>query len=245
MFPKNAVRGELGRNPILIDVILNILQCYRHLISNPTHNDILDAALSESISIHNSKIFSWYSIIDKLKTSLGIDINNNSISKTSIRNKLMNIFEETWKVNFIDKYHNSHQGKFDNLVKFKNKFQFENYLNDIRNRKARVMLTRFRLSSHKLKIETGRYSNPPVPREDRLCHYCQSVLNIREVEDEVHFMMICPQHNVARNELLDKVFSLSPAARCLDIGNLFYFMMTAEKDHTSIIAHFLETCLPK
>ena len=47
----------------------------------------------------------------------------------------------------------------------------------------RIAYTRLRLSSHHLKIETGRWSR--IPREERLCP-CGSV------QDEVHVLLYCP-----------------------------------------------------
>ena len=47
----------------------------------------------------------------------------------------------------------------------------------------RIAFTRMRLSSHHLKIETGRWSR--IPRERRLCQ-CGSV------QDEVHVILHCP-----------------------------------------------------
>ena len=44
----------------------------------------------------------------------------------------------------------------------------------------------FRESAHSLEIEVGRYSN--VPRENRLCKYC----NLNVVESEYRFLLSCP-----------------------------------------------------
>ena len=54
--------------------------------------------------------------------------------------------------------------------------------------KNRIILSRWRLSSHKLYIETGRHKVPPIPREDRLCMICL------QVEDEYHALFICKAH---------------------------------------------------
>ena len=48
----------------------------------------------------------------------------------------------------------------------------------------RVNFTRFRLSSHNLKIETGRWSR--IEREERLC-------DCGEVQDELHVIVYCPK----------------------------------------------------
>ena len=56
----------------------------------------------------------------------------------------------------------------------------------------RKTITRWRLSSHKLKIETGRYTRPYTERKDRLCHICDVI------EDEVHAIYTCRAHNAIR-----------------------------------------------
>ena len=46
--------------------------------------------------------------------------------------------------------------------------------------------TKFRMSTHWLPIERGRYEKPKVPREERLCYFCKS-----EVGTEYHVFMKC------------------------------------------------------
>ena len=56
----------------------------------------------------------------------------------------------------------------------------------------RSFITRWRLSNHKLHIETGRYKIPPIPRESRKCISCNSL------EDEHHTIFVCPRFNSIR-----------------------------------------------
>ena len=65
-------------------------------------------------------------------------------------------------------------------------------------------IARFRISSHNLKIETGRHNIPKTPIEERKCDKC----NNGEVENEVHCLLICSSNTSARTELLNKVRSL-------------------------------------
>ena len=58
----------------------------------------------------------------------------------------------------------------------------------------RKTITRWRLSSHKLRIETGRYSRPYTERENRLCQICNVV------EDEIHAIYDCKAHNLIRDK---------------------------------------------
>ena len=64
----------------------------------------------------------------------------------------------------------------------------EQYLKNVYNVKHRVAMTKLRLSSHPLLIETGRYSR--LDRKDRLCPLCTD-----KIEDKTHFMIHCPIYN--------------------------------------------------
>ena len=50
------------------------------------------------------------------------------------------------------------------------------------------------MSSHDLKIETGRYNNPITPINQRICARCES----NEIDDEIHLLLHC---NAMNNEL--------------------------------------------
>ena len=58
----------------------------------------------------------------------------------------------------------------------------------------RTVLTRWRLSNHSLKIETGRYTVPYTERKDRLCTLCGSL------EDEQHVIFDCPRYDDLRRD---------------------------------------------
>jgi len=51
----------------------------------------------------------------------------------------------------------------------------------------RKALVKFRLSDHKLMIETGRYDK--TPRDKRLSPVC----DFNKIEDEIHFPRYCPK----------------------------------------------------
>ena len=63
--------------------------------------------------------------------------------------------------------------------------------------KSRVMITRWRLSCHQLRIETGRYERPKLTRDERTCTIC----NI--VEDEHHALFDCSAHTFIRLHYVD------------------------------------------
>ena len=76
---------------------------------------------------------------------------------------------------------------------------YSSFLNDYH----RYIISRWRLSNHDLKIETGRYTKPCTPREERLCNFCNSI------EDEYHVIFVCPLYAIIRHNYLDLVESNS------------------------------------
>ena len=72
----------------------------------------------------------------------------------------------------------------------------EKYLYQVENVKHRQSLTRYRLSSHSLSIETGRHKS--IKRDSRICPFCVDI-----VEDEVHFLLECPSYNTVETKYPD------------------------------------------
>ena len=97
--------------------------------------------------------------------------------KKSIKNVLTK-YKEFWaqyRLNNID-------GKLRTYFSFKDHFETEQYLSVIKNFDKRCCLTKFRISSHKLKIETGRFTRPLTPLEQGVCDHC-----LMTIENEFHF----------------------------------------------------------
>ena len=67
----------------------------------------------------------------------------------------------------------------------------------------RKVITRWRLSNHKLRVKTGRYCG--IPRKDRLCYICN------KIEDEKHAIYDCSNFlHIRRNftRILEKYQSV-------------------------------------
>ena len=76
----------------------------------------------------------------------------------------------------------SSKGK--NYTLFKQDLNFENYLIKL-NRKHCSSLLKFRLSNHRLPVETGRWENTPL--EDRKCTLCSK----HDMGYEFHYLFVC------------------------------------------------------
>ena len=66
--------------------------------------------------------------------------------------------------------------------------------------KIRQSLTKFRLSNNLLNIEKLRHTTPKTPKEQRFCPFCPN-----KVEDEVHFLILCPTYKLPRADMFQKI----------------------------------------
>jgi len=106
----------------------------------------------------------------------------------------------------------------------------------IQNKKHQRALTRLRVSSHKLNVELGRHSRPPVPRTERICNFC----DVNEIDDEIHFMIKCKFHDEARSSLLNEIINYQYISDNLSPETLFQCIMTSKNEKVlSAIAKFI------
>ena len=85
--------------------------------------------------------------------------------------------------------------------------------------------TKLRISCHQLKIETGRYSKPKTPIEDRLCTLC----SMGVIENENHMLLECPLYEPDRKLFFANVQTFYTAN--LDMNaETFYLLMSYNKD---------------
>ena len=73
------------------------------------------------------------------------------------------------------------------------------------NGSIRNAITRIRLSSHRYRIETGRWGNNRVQRDERVCEVCNVI------ESEYHVLMICPRFINERTERLPECMLTNPS----------------------------------
>ena len=112
----------------------------------------------------------------------------------------LNTFHLQFKQRVVDAFKQSWYNDIANnrvLTLYKNyklSFDVEHYLNALPN-KLRAALSRLRLSSHQLRIETGRYSQN---RAQRICTLC----NKSDIGDEYHFVLVCPIYSNLRQKYI-------------------------------------------
>ena len=132
------------------------------------------------------------SIVDHLgRSNIRLFFNPQVNYYPTIKNRLRDQFIQDWYQSVIS------TSKLEYYSQFKKKFEFESYLNKISNNNLGNTLTRFRLGSHNLEIETGRHLN--MPRDHKICKLCNQSM----IESEYHFLMFCPKYSYLRSTYLN------------------------------------------
>ena len=109
----------------------------------------------------------------------------------------------------------------------KTDYRIEPHILYIRNKKHQRALTRLRVSFHKLNIELGRHSRPPIPRDERVCQFCDG----REIDDEIHFLLQCKFHKEERISLFDEIKPLCPINEASTITKMFQCIMKSKNQY--------------
>ena len=170
-----ACRSELGRFPLIIDINNKILN-YLNYLQEKDENSIVKQSLKISVDLYHSGQNSFYSSLKKMTDDYDFPgFNCNLLNKCKIKQ-----YVDLMQKKYITYWNHTlqHSQKLNFYYKIKTNDNPSVYLDLTRKNPSRKTLVKLRISSHKLRIETGRYDN--LPRGERLCNLC----NCNRIEDE-------------------------------------------------------------
>ena len=149
----------------------------------------------------NTNIIDWTTNVKNLLQKSGFpDV---WLFPTSVEvNKFINFL----KTRLLDLYISEwREGMFLRIYReMKQLFELSPYLLKMQNPKFRNIIAQLRLSSHQLAVEVGRYRN--IQRSERECTLC----NLGEIEDEFHFILVCPYYCDLRVQFIHNYFYTRP-----------------------------------
>lgn len=236
-------RAELGRVPLSIDIKKQITRYYLRLRYNITNN-ILKEAFKYAIS-HPTHFNTVAMSMSKLQDHVSKETPLNKPNKQEIKS-ISEIMEKEQKNSFHQNYLKTLSHELNNKpTKFsygniKKEFSMEKYLDFIMKPSNRIIISKFRLNIHKLRINTGAYENSgqPIPTDQRICLFC----NNHTIENEMHFILECQTFEKNRNAFI-KEFS----DKCSNFNNLSKkeklccILNVENKELANMVGKFLET----
>ena len=125
--------------------------------------------------------------------------NPHEIERPFIHNKLFQRLSDEFHQNAFESIRKE-GNKLRTYALFKSEIGLEKYLIHIKNVAIRKEMTKFRLSNHRLMIETGRHKN--IAKECRFCPFCKET-----VETEIHFLLLCPVYESIRIKMLEPIYA--------------------------------------
>ena len=129
------------------------------------------------------------------------------------------------------------QPKMRTYCLFKKDFKLENYLTEIKNANTRKTISKFRLSDHKLEIETGRYHIPKKATEQRLCKSCGVT------EDEIHCIITCKINTTEREQTFTEISTYDKTFQFFHEVTKFTYLLCNNRICNRKIYTFIVQCL--
>ena len=180
------VYGELGRYPMYIFRYCRIISYWLKIITGKKSLYISLLYHESLVNIDASTKYSWARKVRALlfESGFGEAWYNQGVGDVNVfcmmfKTRLLDMYQQDWH----SRLHASTRASF--YRSFNDQIQFRPYLDDVYSKMYRVALTRLVTSSHRLKIETGRWQRPILPRENRICGICG------KLDDEYHFLLEC------------------------------------------------------
>ena len=212
----HGVLLELGRTPLMLEAQRLSLKNWERI--KDEKGNIL---LCQSHQNACTKNLDWYQKIKDLLSNHGMQYRLTDPSQKNTANAFIGRAKDMFHQEAFTQIKNP-ESKLRTYGLIKQEIGREEYLLQIKNTKIRQKLTKFRLSNHKLMIETGRHVKPkPIDKEQRICPVCHL-----KVEDEIHFLTECKIYDTLRKPLIDDCKTLRPQFIYYSRKEQFVYIMT-------------------
>ena len=204
------VYGETGRTPIYYNLIVRVIKYWFKILKSAEINYVKQVyeVLVEDLHRYPQRR-TWAAQVKYILQSYGFNhvwIAQGARDINILKQRIYDNYLQTWN----SQNDQSSRNEFYQLF---SSFGCKPYLNSINNKTFRCNLARFRMSTHSLAVESGRWHKPnKIPRTDRKCFLCE------DIEDEYHFLLVCPLYKDLREQYLKRVYWLRPSMfKCFNL----------------------------
>ena len=211
-----ALRGDMGWNSCYVKAKTEVFRLWMKLRNTD------DARVLKCIhnwSKRNGR--GWEARVLKLANGLNVsEILNDTnlpvrLALEVLKESLSNKDNDNWNKQLAE------SDKLRTYKTYKNVLNSEWYCCLPMSRDHRRILFKLRSCSLPIAIETGRYSRPKTPINERLCKFCQS----DSVESETHFLLECELYTDLRHSLFVKASEVDANFMNLHTNEKLKFLM--------------------
>ena len=234
--PTPAIYGDTGRFPLIIRQHIKAVQYWCRILDLSQNHPVRNA-YNMLLELDSTGFTNWCSRIRSVLELTGLDqawetqhIGNTNKFMLSFKDSIVRIFTQRWKQDI------GSSSKLRTYSLVKKSLCVEPYILNIKGNHLITAMARYRMSSHDLKIERGRFNNPITPINQRICTRCES--NV--IDDEIHLLLHCNAMNNEREILLN---SIAGIINMQPTNDIFLRIMTS-RDITVVksLAKFIYGC---
>ena len=240
----HAIYSECGRFPLQIKAQFQMIKYWKRIVTLENSHIVKKAYNSlHELSEHGQQ--NWCSVVKCILTELGYSEAWNTQEMNE--RELFALKEKIYKGHMdkcLENINDSERNpKLRTYKLFKTEFKLETHLTYPQNVNHMLALTKFRISSHNLHIETGRYTRPmKTPVSERVCLYCSD----GTIEDEMHFVLHCIFYVEERHKLIEACTENIPDFEDMDSRSKFINIMSLDYPAiTKVLGKFIYKSLKK
>lgn len=229
-------RGELGRYPVICDIITLAIKYFIRLKSMPESRTLHQ--IFTEVELGNITC-NWWDNVSNTIAKLGINTNidfNNTQEVNKLQKESVDAVYCHYQEHFFNTLHDASRSKLRNYKQFKTNYVYEPYLDIINSPYLRRDYTRLRLGAHNLAIESGRWKK--IEASDRICPVCTN-----GVENEIHFLLECSSYIHQRKVLDNQIQQLLKNYQMLSKIDKFVLLLNASQPGVLVAtAQYIHSC---
>lgn len=206
--PNDFIYGEFGVMPLSETRKIQIVKYWAKTITSQKPLLVMNCYnVMYNNCLQSERTVNWASRVRDLLSCLGLreywlshDIGDINGFMSLVNQRVNDQYQQNWRSKLDD----STKARFYREIR--PRFSCQTYLSQIHSVHHLKSFARLITSSHRLRVETGRWERPPIAYENRKCHICHV-----EIEDEFHFLFKCPLYNDDRTKLVPRYYRVNPS----------------------------------
>ena len=209
--PNDSVLAEFGRYPLYIVAARLIVKFWNRLVNMDASRLLKIVFQHDLYQARIGSKFSWsYRVVSFLET-VGLRIDMSVPSSIDI-DRLMARLQDDHITRVNRSTGTKMLGYMERVGSFTGpEYTTASYLSTVRSVRARRHLAQFRLGSHWLQVDQGRFGRDRLPRDQRMCSRC----SLSTVDDEFHMLFRCPAFSELRLKFSDLCWATEDVRRFL------------------------------
>ncbi len=228
----NACRAELGKYPLITKIQKRAIKFWKHLKLSDPQSYHYKALQYQEMSKESKPFLQLIQSFSPDASLTSTDALNHNIRTNQITAQIKQSYITHWQTQ------TQQQSKMQCYLSLKREYSMAEYLFTVSDKKLRSTLTRYRLSGHKLMIETGRHRQTWLPPEQRLCSHC----DLNQMETELHFLTECSKYTDIRTVYYDKIQQIHPTFTTLPDQEKLAYLLGEHKTCCVLAAQYVSLC---